>query len=461
MPASPEPPREPGRRAGARSPWTRPRDRIVTAVVVAVVVVVGALVWAQSDSRATSRSTAAREQTELPEPKEPPGQLRELWRAPSPKTILPVAHGATVVTGEGGKVTGRDAETGEQVWHYERDLPLCTVGEAWSSALAVYRKSSGCSEVSRLDLATGRLQAQRNGDAELGTRLLSDGTHVLATGRKLLNVWSRDLIRTMEYGRVPAPVEPDRQHRPGCSATSSPSKGQVETSTPPSQERRCLADTGVPPRSDCALNSMALLAGKIAITERCAGDRSDWLTVIGTTNEQDGENRSDEPKVLLSAELPGADARVVAVARDEEPRAAVVLPHTRQLLIYAKPGKLVNQYSLTMPTEELLDAHVDGTPQLTHGPSSVLWSSGSATLAMDAETLRPRWTLPNTRGTGMQWADSMVVPIDGGIAVIDEETGESSRTVAIDRSGYEGPVRLSHVGPVLLEQRGDTLVALR
>src|SRR5690606_24613757 len=109
-----------------------------------------------------------------------------------------------------------------QVWHYERDLPLCTVGEAWSSALAVYRKSSGCSEVSRLDLATGRLQAQRNGDAELGTRLLSDGTHVLATGRKLLNVWSRDLIRTMEYGRVPAPVEPDRQHRPGCSATSSP-----------------------------------------------------------------------------------------------------------------------------------------------------------------------------------------------------------------------------------------------
>ncbi|MFO7193683.1 PQQ-binding-like beta-propeller repeat protein [Thermocrispum sp.] len=452
--------REPHKRTGTRSPWTRPRDRIAAAIIVVLVVVVGAVVWAQSDSRATSRSTA-RPVPALPEPAQPPERLTEAWRAPSPATVVPVAHGSTVVTAADGEVTGRDAETGRERWHYARDLPLCTVAEAWGSVVVVHSKSAGCSEVSRFDITTGRLRAQRNGDAEFGTRLLSDGTHVLATGRKLLNVWSRELIRTMEYGRVPTPVEPNRQHPPGCTATSESGGGQVETSPPPEQERRCTPDPARPPRADCVLNSMTLAVGKIAVTERCAGDRADWLTVIGTTNEKDGENRTDEPKVLLSAELPGPDGRVVAVARDDEPRAAVVLPHSRQMLIYAKPGKLVHQYRLTMPADELLAAHDAGTPRTTNGVSSVLWDTGSATLALDATTLQPRWTLPDTRGTGVLWAGSVVVPIDGGVAVIDERTGVASNTIAVDRGDYQGPVRLGRVGPVLLEQRGDTLVAFR
>ncbi|MGH3431536.1 MAG: Rv3212 family protein, partial [Thermocrispum sp.] len=407
-------------------------------------------------------STAAAGGEPLDVPRQPPERLTQLWRAASPATPEPVGHGSTVVTGEGGTVTGRDAQTGKQRWFYRRDLPLCTVGSAWSAALAVYRKSAGCSEVAKFDPATGRLEAQRNGDAELGTRLISDGSHVLTTGRKLLNVWGEDLIRAMEYGSVPAPVEPNRQLRPGCTTTTttSSSTGQVETATPESLSLRCITPPGRQPRTGCTFGSTAMAAGKIAVVERCPGDRSEWLTVIGTTNEQDGENKSDQPKVLLSVQLPGEDARVVGVARTTKPRAAVVLPHTRQLLIYGQRDKLVSQFGLDLPREDLLAEPPGRTPQITRGTSSILWFTGSATLAMDDQTLRPRWTLPGTRGSGVLWAGSTLMPIDGGLAVIDEKTGEPSRTLAVDRRGYTGPVQLDYVGPVLLEQRGETLVAL-
>jgi hypothetical protein len=35
------------------------------------------------------------------------------------------------------------------------------------------------------------------------------------------------------------------------------------------------------------------------------------------------------------------------------------------------------------------------------------------------------------------------------------------RTVAVNRGDYQGPVALAALGPVLLEQRGPTVVALR
>jgi hypothetical protein len=54
-----------------------------------------------------------------------------------------------------------------------------------------------------------------------------------------------------------------------------------------------------------------------------------------------------------------------------------------------------------------------------------------------------------------------VVPVPGGLAVRNADTGAPLSTVALDRGGWHGPVRLGSIGPVLLEQRGPTLVALR
>ncbi len=112
--------------------------------------------------------------------------------------------GPAVVTGNGGEVAGRDPVSGKVRWRYTRDLPLCTLAAAWSMAVAVYEKTDnllpagdpraagGCSEVTALDPATGKRGkqpqpgeerdkpdgGQRNSDAELGTRLLFDGSYV-------------------------------------------------------------------------------------------------------------------------------------------------------------------------------------------------------------------------------------------------------------------------------------------
>jgi hypothetical protein len=47
------------------------------------------------------------------------------------------------------------------------------------------------------------------------------------------------------------------------------------------------------------------------------------------------------------------------------------------------------------------------------------------------------------------------------LAVLDPSTGAQVGTLPVDRGGYRGPVETASSSGVLLEQRGDTLVALR
>lgn len=82
-------------------------------------------------------------------------------------------------------------------------------------------------------------------------------------------------------------------------------------------------------------------------------------------------------------------------------------------------------------------------------------------MALDSRTLTPLWTIPDTLGAGTIFADKLVVPVRGGLAVHDPNTGERLRVLPVDRHDYRGEVVLDSVGDVLLEQRGDTLVALR
>ncbi|MQA61072.1 MAG: PQQ-binding-like beta-propeller repeat protein [Actinophytocola sp.] len=412
----------------------------------------GLLIWATSDRSATHSTTAAAPEQPLDPPSEMPAKLTELWRAASAATPEPVAAGATVVTGDGGAVVGRDALTGRQRWAYQRDLPLCTVGAGFSDAVAMYSSEgpvgAGCSEVTKLDIDTGDRAAQHNGDAQPGTRLLSDDEHLLVTGETLINVWSRDLIRTMEYGTVPAPVEPNRQ-----------------------------------PRSGCRYGSITIADGKVGVIERCPGDDGARLTVFETTNTVDGETRSDEPKVRFSEVLPDQDARVIAIAGkagDEEDEAdadsdetdedkdaedrfliAVAFEDPQRLMIYDEKGKRRAQYALDLPEGELSGDPEDQVVPVSRTEEGIHWFTGSATIALAADDLMPQWTLRSTVGPTTRFAGQTLQPIRDGLAVIDENTGKVRRTVSVDRDDYRGPVTLGSLGPVLLEQRGETLVALR
>ncbi|MCR6486519.1 hypothetical protein M8542_27190 [Amycolatopsis sp. OK19-0408] len=413
------PPASPAPRVKARrSPWNRGRDRVLAAVIAVVVVAVALVVSVTSDSAATDRTEA---EPPAPLPAAPgavPGSLAEIWSASSGATPVPVVAGDAVATADGGEVAGRDPLTGLIRWHYTRDLPLCTMNETWGRLNAVYSKTSGCSEVTQLDPGTGRITAQRNGNAELGTRLVTDGSHVTATGKKLLTTWRDDLVQSAEYGQVPA-----------------------------------LVNAGKQPRTGCTYGTVAAASGKVGVIERCPGDPADRLTVYKAAPEKD-----DEPSVSFSSVLAGKRARVIAMSGE---LTAVVLPDQKLLVIFNGDGSQRAAYPLDVPPSDLAADPAGGVEATTQTPSNVYWFSGSKMLALSRDDLSPRWTLSSASGPGILFASQLVVPIKGGLAVLNENDGSTIRTVGVDRRGYAGAVRLGAAGPVLLEERGNTLTALK
>jgi hypothetical protein len=413
------------RTATRKSPWNKRRDRQIAAIIAVVCVAMGVTVWVTSDSRATTSTLAAPDAPIPPNPAAVPTSLRELWQAASPATPIPVAVGPNVITGADGQVQARDPFTGAVRWRYARDLPLCTVASGWSRVVAVYGKTGlantgGCSETTQFDPATGRRTAQRDGDAEFGTRLITDGATMTATGKKLLTSWRDDLVKTMEYGQVPALVNPNKQ-----------------------------------PRKDCTYGSVAVSSGQIGVIERCKDDPADRLTVYRSTAESGKD--SDEPSVLFSTVLPGKSAKLVALTGYS---AAVALPEQNLLALYDSNGTQQSTYPLTVDPSSLAQDPAGGLMTTTVTENTVYWFSGGKTVSLGKTNLTPTWTLNGTMGPGTIFANQLLVPVPSGLAVVDPESGKTTRTIGVDRHGYSGTVILRSLGAVLLEQRGDTLVAL-
>jgi PQQ-like domain len=406
-----------------RSPWTRPRDRVFATLIAVVAVAAGVLVWTNSESRATISQTTEPGPALPATPDAVPASLTELWQAPSEATPVPVAEDTAVMTGSGGEVLGRDPLTGAVRWRYSRELQLCTMSEAWSRAVAVYRKDgvdnqSGCSEVVTLDPETGHRLGQRTASTEVGTRLVTDGSYVTATGTRLLNTWRDDLVETVEYGQLPALVNPEKQ-----------------------------------PRVGCTYGSVAMTSSRVGVIERCPGDPGDRLSVYKAVPKD-----FDEPQVSYSTIVPGTKAKLVAMSGDF---AAVALPDERLLVLFGPDGNQVAAYPLDLPPTDLAQDPAGGVMTSSFTSSNVYWFTGSKMMALSRDNLTPKWTLSSALGPGVLFDHQLVVPIAGGLAVLNEQDGSTIRTIGVDRHGYAGPVRLSSLGPVLLEQRGNTVAALR
>ena len=441
-----------------RTKFHRKRDVLATTVIAVAALVGGLLLWQSSDTRGTASQTYA---VAAPSPARPtafPPSLAEAWRAKSPRTPEPVTAGPSVITGDGGEVAGLDPLTGEVRWRYHRDLPLCTVATSWSMALAVYQKSDnllrdddprkdgGCSEVTALDPATGKRgkpakpgeqrdkpdSGQRNSDAELGTRLLTDGSYVTTTGSNLLTTWRSDLVQTMEYGKLPAIVNPDKQ-----------------------------------PRTGCTYGTVAVVPGKIAVVERCPTDPGDRLTVYKST----GTDNDAEKPVVVSSVVIGRGAQVLGMseqcrvnetAPDEQQLCTVVaLPNPNRLAVLDEKGTQVKSYPLELAAGDLRTEPKDHVATVNRATGALYWFTGSRTIALSMTDLRPLWTVEDAMGPGTAFAGRILVPVPDGIAVLNPATGEQIGTAPVDRDGYRGLVTMDELGPIVLEQRGDTLVALR
>lgn len=415
-------------------PERRRRSDLIAAAVLVVVLVGGGAVLARgSDIAGTAARTADTPITAPAPPAAAPAQFVESWRAPSPATTAPVVAGPAVVTAEGGTVVGRDAVTGNERWSYGRDLPLCTVAAGFPGVedgrvLAVYANGSQpaepgsdgpyCSEVTMLSGATGARETARNPDARPGTRLLTDDTYVLATGVDHLEVWRSDLVRTLEYGAVPAQEQAtDRQPRPGCT-----------------------------------YGSVALGGGRVAVIERCPGETADRLTVLAA----DGDDGAEQPEVRFSLLLPGAGATVVGVAGE---RVAVTLPGPDRLLVFDGAGTRIAE---TQPDVAAAPGDPPGgfLPASDDDTRRYVWT-GAAVVALDAVELAPLWTQPGALGPPVRYGTDLLVPVPDGLAVLDAARGTVRRLIPVTRPDPAAPVGIAVVGDVLVEQRGTEVVALR
>ncbi|WP_237710505.1 hypothetical protein [Saccharopolyspora spinosa] len=390
-------------------------DLAVVALIAVAALVGGAVLWFNSDARATVSETAAQPIPEPPAATGVPPTLTEAWRATSPATPIPVVAGPAVVTGSGNEVLGHDPLTGQVAWRYARDLPLCTVGTEWDRAIAVFRKSENCSEVTSLRGPTGVRGPQRNSDAEFGTQLLADGTYVTATGQRSFESWRSDLVRTQQFGMPPA------VKNPGNNLT----------------------------RPECTYSSIGVGDERIGAVESCPGEQG-RITVLKTHPEDD-----EKPEEVFSVILGSTSAGIVAV---NDKHVAVVLRDRSQVVVYNNNGSLVTTFPVRAGTPDLrANVQVESTAK----GRRIYWHTGVDTIALDPGTLTPLWTAPDTLGPGVGFGGKLLVPVPGGLAVVDAVTGNPERVIPVDRGGYTGPIQLTTVGPMLLEQRGDTLVALR
>lgn len=391
-------------------------DLVAVALIVVAVLLGGVLVWITSDARATRSEVAERPPPAPTSPAGVPPTLSEAWRAPSPSTPRPVVAGPSAVTGSGDEVVGRDPATGERRWSYARDLPLCTVGAEWGRAVAVHRKSHNCSEVTSLEGSTGKRGPQRNSDVDLGTQLLSDGRYVTASGRQVIESWRSDLVRTQQFGVPAAPKNPDNNLK----------------------------------RPECRHSSVAVGHGRVGLVESCPRESGERLTVIKAHPSSD-----EKPEEVFSVGVGSPESGAVAV---NEQRAAAVSRETGQLQVYDDTGKNLGEFPVRTGAPAFRGSTANEAT--ARGPQKY-WFTGVDTVALDPDGLYPRWTVPDTLGPGAIFGGRLVVPVREGLAVHDPNTGARERVIPIDRQGYVGPVHLSSVGDVLLEQRGNTLVALR
>lgn len=386
-------------------------------MIAVVVAVAAALIWWTSDARATISKPAAEPVPSLTPAGRVPDLLRELWSTPSTKTTMPLVIAGAVVTADGGGVIGRDPGTGNELWSYTRDRELCGVTSVYQYAVAVYPDARGCGQVSTIDASTGKRGPARTGYADREVRLSSDGSTVLSAGDSRLELWRSDMVRMLGWGTVDARVKPD-----------------------------------VPRTPLCRLVSAAASSSAVSVLESCPEQTEMRLTLLRPSDEEDTPEVKYEQQPGVAAD---ADARVVAVS---DTTTAVYLPTP-------KPVVNIVDDTGTVTASTLLDRAPSEQATMSRAGDLITWWTGDSVLVFEAAGLRYKYTVAPAPGgapvgPGTLMAGELLIPVTNGYDVFDPETGTGIRHIALERTPADTAVVPAVAGSALIEQRGDTVVAL-
>lgn len=400
-------------------PERRTRADVVAAIAIAAVIVVTTgVVWWTSDARATMSQPAASPIPPLITAKSVPSSLKQLWTAPSPKTTAPLVVAASVVTGDGHTVEGRDPVSGSPVWSYARtDLDLCGVSWVYQYAVAVYPDTRGCGQVSTIDAKTGRRGPARTAYADPEVTLSSDGTAVLSAGDSRLELWRSDMVRMLSYGALDARVKP-----------------------------------GTPTTPLCRLVSAAASSSAVSVLEACPNQPDLRLTLLRPADEEDTPELKYVPQSGVSVD---SGAQVVAVS---DTTTAVYVPTPKPVVnIVDETGATIASTPLDKPAAE--------NATMSRAGDLITWWTGDSVMVFSANGFKYKYTVAPAgsnvpTGPATMMAGRLLVPVTGGYDVFEPGTGKGDRHIPVQRPPSTAPVVPAVAGSTVLEQRGDELVAL-
>ncbi|AGP31370.1 Rv3212 family protein [Corynebacterium terpenotabidum] len=409
-------------------------DLIVTAGLTAAALCVAGGTWLYSDARGTDHTVASAGDAIAPTNSDEvgvPTGVTETWTTTTDPAITPepLTMDGAVIRSDAHGITALDASDGHEVWTYHRDLDLCGLTGSWSRVVAVYDGPKGCGDATSFAVSTGRYVDTRSALAADTVTTFRSLDHVGLLSTDRVELWRSDLVRTVEIGQSEIPALVDAQPTADCSYSSALTRKQV-----------------------------------LAVAMDCPGAEDGDRTVI--LFNADPEDAS-EPEVDHEFAVPsgselvavGQDAALIYVpgngeraedADDEEGSRFQVLRTDGTFEQYpADPSSL-------LPRASDVDLFIPQTADLPH---HMTWFDGEQVVAFGPTDLDPRFSVP-ALGTGAAMGGRLLLPVDGGIAVVDWSDGHIENVLPVDRGDWTGPVTLRVQGTTVIEQRGADLVGL-
>ena len=399
----------------SEKPLRRTRnDLIITGALTAVAFLAVVTAWATAPIRGS-------ELTPAPEPfmattalTSVPENLEEIWRVAdtTPGAHLPVTSAGVIIASEDNTLRARTPD-GQVLWTYDRDVDLCSLSAGFNAAVATYRTGVGCGDVVAINATDGQYKATRSSSANEKVAPIASNDHVGTVGPERVELWRSDMVRTVEYGEVEAEQEANQQPFPECSISSAMTRKEL-----------------------------------LAVTETCP-DGGTFLRLQHTTPED-----SRMPDVTQNIELQSADARLVAIGTDsaaiyvENPTPTIVSYNNNGVVLHEQPVDDINFPAPPFP---------QATADLPHHMS---WFNGEQLMLFSPDALAVTLILDDAIGTGIAVDGNLLYPVADGIAVANWDSGEVSRVIPVNRTGYDGPVFLGLVGETIVEKRGSELVGL-
>jgi hypothetical protein len=314
-------------------------------------------------------------------------------------------------------ISAINPSNGEEVWRYSRDVALCSLASAWDSVIATYRTGVGCGDVVRIDAPSGTYKHTRSAIAPNDVLPVVSNDRVGIVSDTRLELWRSDLVRTLEYGDVEAKNEPELQ-----------------------------------PNEDCVISSALTRTDNTAVLETCDG--IEWVRLQKTTPE---ESRS--PEVTQDILLSGTGNQLVAI---NSTGVAVYNPKIPEIISYDGSGAVTAQQPVApAPLVNSTNPSHAFAPSIADLPHNMTWFDGDRLYLFKPSELSISRVFEDAIGTGVAMGGLLLYPTAEGWNLANWDTGEITRSVAIDRAGYTGSVSLATSGDAVVEKRGTELVALR